>query len=190
MGWAYTCANNSAGSLVRLAAHGLAHLPRSLLGGRADLGHGGVVEQAAAAQVGLQPPERIAGQPPLDLRGGPVARRVIGVGVRLDPVGDGLDERRAAPGRGPAKRGANRGEDRGGVVPVDEHRAHAVADAPVRERRRRGLLGQRHADRVAVVLHQEDDRGLPYPGEVQRLVHVALAGRPVAGQHERRLVAA
>jgi hypothetical protein len=98
--------------------------------------------------------------------------------------------RRPGAGRGVAERVADRGEDGGGVVPVDEQRAHADPDTPVGQRGGRGLLGQRHADRVAVVLHQENHGCLPYPGEVQRLVHITLAGRTVTGQHQRRLVGA
>ena len=55
---------------------------------------------------------------------------------------------------------------------------------------RGGLLGERHGDREAVVLDEEDDRGLPDGGEVQRLVEVALAGAAVADHGERDHVVA
>jgi hypothetical protein len=70
------------------------------------------------------------------------------------------------------------------VVAIDETPGDAVADGLVRERRRGGLSGQWHRDRVAVVLDEEHDRGAEHAGEVQRLVEVALAGRAVADERE------
>ena len=49
-------------------------------------------------------------------------------------------------------------------------------------------LDSGNADRVAVVLHEEHRGRLPHGREVQRLVGVALAGRPVAEQRERHHV--
>ena len=147
-----------------------------------------VVQQPGPPQVGLQPGDRVARKPPADLRRRPVAGGVVGVGVRLDPVGERLDQRGAVAGRRPRHPGPHRRVDRGGVVAVDEQRRDAVADPLRGQRRRRRLLRQRHADRVPVVLHQEHHRGLPHAGEVERLVGVALAGRAVAEQRQRHLV--
>ena len=109
-----------------------------------------------------------------------VAGGVVGVGVRLHPVGVRLDQLRALAGAGLLDRVAEHGEQRGHVVAVDPLAGHAVADALVRQRRRDGLAGQRHGDRVLVVLHEEDDRRVEDRGEVERLVEVALAGGAVA----------
>lgn len=76
------------------------------------------------------------------------------------------------------------------VVAVDQAARHPVADGLVGQRRGGGLLGERHRDGEAVVLYEEDDRGLPHRGEVQRLVEVALAGAAVAHQGERDHVVA
>src|SRR6185437_14034987 len=89
---------------------------------------------------------------------------------------------------GPFDAGAHRGVDGGGVVAVDEQRRDPVADPLRGERGCGGLLGQRRADRVAVVLYQEHHWRFPYAGEVERLMGVALAGGAVAEQRERDLV--
>ncbi len=80
--------------------------------------------------------------------------------------------------------------DGGRVVAVDEQGWDAVADALGGDRRRGGLLGQRHADRVAVVLDEEHHGRLPDRREVERLVRVALARRAVAEHDQRGLVRA
>ena len=53
------------------------------------------------------------------------------------------------------------------------------------ERLRRALLARWHADRVAVVLHQEHDRCAPDGREVECLVGVALARCAVTHHHQR-----
>ncbi len=70
------------------------------------------------------------------------------------------------------------------VVAVDLLRRDAVADPLVRQRRSRGLLRERDADRVLVVLDDEHDRRLEHGGEVERLVEVALAGRAVTDERQ------
>ncbi len=123
--------------------------------------------------------------PRLDLAVGAVAGRVVGVGVRLQPVGDRLDEGGAAARPGPVQRLGQHLVHRDRVVAVHQPPRDAVADRLVGQRGRSGLLGQRYGDREAVVLHQEDGGCLPYGGEVERLVEVALAGAAVADQRER-----
>ena len=79
---------------------------------------------------------------------------------------------------------------RGRVVAVDQPAGHAVSDRLVGEGRRGGLLGQRHGDREAVVLDEEDHRRLPDGREIQRLVEVALARAAVADHGQRHHVVA
>ncbi|BFO13677.1 hypothetical protein SHKM778_00650 [Streptomyces sp. KM77-8] len=119
-----------------------------------------------------------------------VAGGVVGVGVRLHAIRDRLDQRRTAARAGTAY---GVGEDLvhgGGVVAVDQAAGHPVADGLVGQRRGRGLPVERYGDREAVVLDEEDDRGLPDGGEVQGLVEVALAGAAVADHGERDHVVA
>lgn len=128
--------------------------------------------------------------PGLDLGVAPVAGRVVGVGVGVDAVRHRLDQCGTATR---ARVGHGFGEHLvhgGGVVAVDQAARHPVADGLVGQRRGGGLLGERDGDREAVVLDEEDDRGLPDGGEVERLVEVALAGAAVADQGERHHVVA
>ena len=93
--------------------------------------------------------------------GRPVAGGVVGVGVGLDAVGDRLDEGRPAAGGRRLHGLADRRVHRGRIVAVHEHAGDPVADSLVGQGRGGGLLGQRDADRVAVVLHEEHDRRVP-----------------------------
>ena len=82
---------------VRVAVHAVTDPFGQLLGlGRQVIG-GLAVEQAFYLEVRLEPDDRVAGQPGLDLAVGPVASSVIGVGVRLDAIGDRLDQGRPWP---------------------------------------------------------------------------------------------
>jgi hypothetical protein len=109
--------------------------------------------------------------------------------VRLHAIGVRLDQLRAATVTGLLDGGAQDRQQRCHVVAVDAFAGYAVPDALVRQRRRDRLTGQRHADRVPVVLHQEDDRGVEDGREVERLVEVALARATVTAHrhHDRRL---
>ncbi len=149
-----------------------------------------LVEQSALGQLVLQEGDRVVRAPGLDLGVAAVALVVVGVRVGLHAVRHRLHERRTAAR---ARVGDGLAEDLvhgGGVVAVDQAAGHSVPDGLVGQGRGRGLLGERDGDREAVVLYEEDDRGLPDGGEVQRLVEVALAGAAVADQGERDHVVA
>jgi hypothetical protein len=79
--------------------------------------------------------------------------------------------------------------DREEVVAVHELARDAVARGPGGEALRRGLQRDGRGDRPAVVLQEEDDRRPADPGEVHRLVHVALARRAVAEERHDDAVA-
>ena len=145
-----------------------------------DPGGAVVVEQAAVRQVGRHPAQRVLGHPFGDFAVLPVAGGVVGVGVRLHPVGVGLHEQGAGAFPGELDGAAEDGEQRDDVVAVHAFTGHAVADGLVRERRRDGLVRERHGDRVLVVLDEEHHRQVEDGGEVQGLVEVALARGAVA----------
>ena len=80
-----------------------------------------------------------------------------------------LDEHR--PRRGGMRPGRlHRGQDRQRVHPVDDQGRHVVARRADRELLEARGLHQRRGDRVAVVLHQGDEREAPGAGERERLV--------------------
>ena len=130
------------------------------------------------------PRQRVAGEPSVHLVLVAVPGGVVGVGVGLDAVGERLDQRRPAAFRGLGHRALHGRVDGGGVVAVDQHGGNPVADSLVGQRGGGALLGQRDADRVAVVLHEEHHRGLPDRREVQRGVGITLAGRAVT-EHDQ-----
>src|SRR5665647_1203431 len=72
-----------------------------------------------------------------------------------------------------------------GVVAVDLLGGDAVADSLVPQGWSGGLLRERDADGVLVVLAEEHHRGLEHGREVERLVEVALAGGAVADERHR-----
>ena len=164
------------GLLGEVRAHRLA-VPLALL---VDLGLHGRVERAEGGEVPAEPVDRVALLPVVDLCGLPVAAGVVGVGVRLHPVGDRLHQGGAAAFAGLGDRGGEHRVQRDQVVAVDAHAGQAVADGLVRQVCRVRLLVQRHGDRVLVVLHQEHHRSLVDGGAVAGLVEVALAGGAVA----------
>ena len=136
----------------------------------------------------VEPVQTVLASVVLLLLGGPVLRRVVGAEVAEVPVRHRLDQRRplARPGarhRLPAylvhlKRVLAVGHDAGYAIPV----------RPVRHRPARyHVLGGRRLG-VTVVLTHEDDRQLPYAGQVQGLVKAALAGRPVAEEDDAHAV--
>ena len=87
----------------RLAA--LAQVVAELVGLLLDAGDEVVVDQAVAAQVDLEPRDRVLELPVLDVVVEPVAGRVVGRGVGAHPVGVGLHERRALAVAGALQRG-------------------------------------------------------------------------------------
>jgi hypothetical protein len=109
-----------------------------------------------------------------------VARRLAGLGGRtLGDHGAAGDQRGPVGGA----RGAKRGVDRLGIVPVDRRGVPAIGREPcelvVRDRER-----GRPVDRDAVVVEQDDQPvELEVPGERGRLVADALHQAAVAGDH-------
>ena len=147
-------------------------------------GDGGLVEQAATTQVLPEPGDRVAREPAIDLLAGAVTAGVVGVGVSFHAVGERLDENRAAASRGRRHRTLYHRVNGGYVVAVHHRRGNSVTDALAGQRGSRGLLGQRDANRVSVVLDEEDYRRLPDGREIQGRVRVALTGRAVA-EHDQ-----
>src|SRR5215472_5948345 len=168
-----------------------------LLGGPVDRLAGVLVEfvqhrrvDAAAGQDRPVGRQRIPGQPLPDLRVGPVLARV-GTRVAAVPVGERLDERRAAALPGPAERGLGHLVDRLHVVAVHHHRVEAVGGGPVRGGpRHRGHRADRGVLHVLVVLADEDHRQLPHGGQVERLVEGADVGGAVTEEADRDLTGA
>src|SRR5690348_14944630 len=62
------------------------------------------------------------------------------------------------------------------VVAVDGHPFHAVAGSPFRKFRAAVLFLHWGAQGVAVVLDEEDDRQIPYGGEIKRFMKLSFAG--------------
>ena len=99
----------------------------------------------------------------------------------------GLDERGAIAGPGPGDRvarGRVAGQD---VVAVHDHAGDAVARRAIGHVGARHLARHRDADRVAVVLDDEDERQLVDRREVQALVDVALVAAPLPHARHRDL---
>ena len=138
-----------------------------------------LVGLAAGGQVGLEPGDRVAQLPRLDLGRDAVLRRVVGGGVRAHPVGERLDERRPLAGAGGLERRLGHGVDREDVVAVDPHAGEAEAAGALVERDAGLPLGGL-GDGPLVVLAEEHHRGVVGRGEHERLVDVTLAGRAVA----------
>ena len=79
-----------------LDRHDLAGRRRERFSGIRDLGTHRLAERALGDEVLLEPLDGVAALPVLHLARLAVSRRVVGVRVRLDAVGDALDEGRAA----------------------------------------------------------------------------------------------
>ena len=165
---------------VGLDRHDVARVGGDRLRGIRDLGAHVLGEGALGDEVLLEALDRVAALPVLDVARMAVAGGVVGVRVRLDAVGEALDQRRAAARPRPLDRGARDRVDRGDVVAVDVEAGHAVPDRLVGQGRGTRLARERDADRELVVLHEEDGRRLPDGREVEGLVRVALARGPVA----------
>src|SRR4051812_44566720 len=168
------------------------HVHRALAdadGQLVGLGLDGVEEvgvgDAGTGEVGLEPGDRVAQLPLLELAGQPVAGRVVGGGVRAHPVGERLDERRALALAGGGQRRLGHGEDGEDVVAVDADAGEAEAGGPLEQRHPRLAL-DRHADRVLVVLAEEDDGRGEGRRPDQGFVDLALAGGAVAQEGQDR----
>src|SRR6478736_2090649 len=168
----------------RLAA--LAEVVAQLLGLGVEVVEELLVDQAVAAQVDLEPLDRVLELPVLELVVEAVAGRIVGRGVRAHPVGVGLDERRAVALARPLQRGLRDGVRRQHVVAVDADAREAEAQRALVERDP-GLTLDRLGDGPLVVLAEEHDGGVVGGGEDEGLVDVALGRRTVAevGDHGR-----
>ena len=130
-------------------------------------------------EVHPHPFDRVLELPQLQLAREAVAGGVVGRGVRVHPVGEGLDEHGPVAGAALLERPAADGEAGEHVVAVDADAGEAVA--------LRALV-QRHAglplgglgDGPLVVLAVEDDGRVVHRRPDEALVHVALAGGAVA----------
>jgi len=119
--------------------------------------------------------ERVVAAGLLDLLAAPVAPVVVVRGVRHEPIRLALDQRRPAAVAGAAHgllHGPVAGEH---IVPVHRDAREPVAGRADGHALHGHLLGERHGDRVAVVLAHEDDRQVMDPCEVHSLVHVPFA---------------
>ena len=94
-----------------------------------------------------------------------------------------MDQRRSAPGAGVGDRAPHRRVARDVVAAVDllDQQIGEAVQQP-RDVAARRLLGDRHRDRVAVVLDQDDERQLLLRRRVQRLPELAFAGGALAGR--------
>ena len=150
-------------------------------------------EAIAASVVGggvaglLQPPRQLRDGIALGFPGALLGRLVellvVRQRVRVRPDHLGVDERRSAPAAGVGDRAPHRRVARDVVAPVDllDQQIGEAVQQP-RDVATRRLLGDRHRDRVAVVLDQDDERQLLLRRRVQRLPELALAGGALAGR--------
>src|SRR5205807_9140176 len=120
--------------------------------------------------------QRVLLAPQLDRGGSAVAAVVVVGGVPQVAVGLALDQDGALTLAGVADGRVGRGVDVDGIVAVHDHAGQPVGVGVLGDVLDRRLLGQGNGDGVAVVLAHEDDGQAVDPGEVERLVEVALRG--------------
>src|SRR3989442_1211516 len=139
-----------------------------------------LLEKVPLLQIRAEAGQRVLLLPHRDFRVAPVLGRVVGGSVYAQAIRHALDQGRTVAGARPLDRLARRGVDREDVVAVHLDAGQPVRQRLLRDRARVRLLLERDGDRPLVVLAHEDDGDAPHAGEVQRLVEVALGGRPVA----------
>src|SRR5215813_616720 len=144
-----------------------------------------LLEEVALFQVGLEAGQRVLLLPHRHFRVAPVLGGIIGRRVYAQPIRHALDQGRAVARSRAIDRLARGGVDREHVVAVDLDARQAVRERLLSDRARVRLLLERHRDRPLIVLAHEDDRYVPDPGEVQRLVEIALGRRAVAEVRHR-----
>ena len=105
-------------------------------------------------------------------------------------VGGRLDQRRSAAFARALDRGGGDPVHVGDVVAVGRLARHAVGGGPPRDALDGARLAPLGGQRYLVVLAHEDDRQLPYGGEIEGLVNEALVDRPVTEERHRDLPAA
>src|SRR5215467_13705452 len=164
------------------------HPARDLL---VHLGLHGGVEELLPLEVGAEARERILLFPRLDFLLRTVLGRIVRRRVHGQTIGDALDESGSVARARPVHRLAARGVDGKHVIAVDLDAGKAVGGGLLGDGARVGLLLEGHGDRPLVVLAEKHHGPVPYPGEVGRLVEVALRGGAVAeADHDHRVLAA
>src|SRR5450631_3118261 len=137
-----------------------------------------LVGLCAGCQIGLEPGDRVAQLPDLDLGGDAVLRGVVRSGMCPHAVGVGLDQHRSLPAAGRVQRGLCHGIHGEDVVAVHPDTGEAEAAGPLVDRDP-ALPLDRLGDGPLVVLAEEDDRRVHGCGVDEGLVHVALGGRTI-----------
>src|SRR5215813_8707802 len=164
------------------------HPARDLL---VHLSFDGGVEELLALEIGAEARERILLLPRLDFLLRTVLGRIVRRGVHGQSIGDALDEGGPVTRARPVHRLAARRVDGKHVVAVDLDARETVGGGLLGDGARVGLLLDRHGDRPLVVLAEEHHGTVPHPGEVGRLVEVALGSGAVAEvRHDHRVLAA
>ena len=105
-------------------------------------------------------------------------------------VGEAFDQGRAFAGPRARDRFLDHVIDLDGVVAVDGHAGHLIADGAVGYLRRRRRTPVGRAEGVLVVLADEQDRQFPDRGEIHRLVEDTLVRGAVAEERDDDLVGA
>ena len=152
---AKTLSNHAARSGSGMAKTRCAHRLAQLVGLTVDAGE---------ERFRLRPPfeqgahagDRVTSLPRLDLGGVSIPRGVVGCGVRADAICQRLDERRPATVAGPPQRRLRDGLAGKHVVAIDLNAGHAESVGSAHDGHR-GLAAGRQADRVLIVLAEEDN---------------------------------
>ena len=138
------------------------------------------IPQALRDQVGGESVDRVPVLVLGDLLARPI-RLVVVIGrVGVISVRLAFDQGRAVAGDRARTRLLHHAEAREHVAAVDDDAGHPVALGPGRDVAHGHLLVLAHADRVLVVLAHEQHGQVMDRGEVEPLVPVALARRPLA----------
>ena len=154
----------------------------ALLGQCVDGLHRRVVEQAGLHQDARQHARHLGAGVAVLLLLAAVAEGAAGhvAGVVVAAVALALDDRRRAAVAQPAGHLPQQTEDGDRVVAVDDVAVHGVGGGAPRQGLHRAGVLHAGGHRVAVVLHEHDQRQRPEAGQVARLVEGALVDRAVA----------
>src|SRR5450759_3083734 len=151
---------------------------RSLIGFNFDVIEERRVGLETGRQVGLEPGDRVAQLPDLDLGGDAVLRRVVGGGVSTHPVCKGFDQQRAPPAAGRFQRRLGYGIDGKDVVAVHPDTGEAETPGPLVDRDP-ALSLDRLGNGPLVVLAEEDDGRVRGCRVDEGLVHIALGASTI-----------
>src|SRR5665647_1865359 len=163
---------------VRHRQAALANRDRERVGLDVDGIEVGLVGLAAGRQIGLEPGDRVAQLPDLDLGGDAVLRRVVGGRVRTHAVGVGLDHHRSLPAAGRVQRPLGYGIDGKDVVAVHPDTGEAETPGPLVDRDP-ALSLDRLGNGPLVVLAEEDDGRVRGCRVDEGLVHIALGASTI-----------